>query len=142
MKVRSLFTTIAALVMAALTLVPTVPANGAPTAHQSTTITAGFEPQRPFGTCGRIEWERRSPSEVRIFAFSDDLAYYLGWGNYGLLWITIHDANLNLKYDGAHNVSSLRQFDQTFTAYKGWRISISITNDTNTRTICSGGATV
>lgn len=141
MKVRSLFTTIATLVMATFALAP-IPASAQPVAQQDTKIATGFEPQRPFGTCGRIEWERRSSSQVRIFAFSDDIAYYLGWGNYGLLWITIHDANLNLKYEGAHNLSSHRQFDQPFTAYAGWRISISITNDKNTRTICSGGSWV
>lgn len=101
-----------------------------------------IEPRAPFGGCYRIEWERRSASTIRIYAFSDDLASYLGWGNYGLLWITIHDRNSKLKYSGTHNVSTYRQFDQNFSAVAGDRVTTTLTNDNNTQTLCSGGAWV
>lgn len=101
------------------------------------------ESQAPFGQCDFIKWQRKSATTVRIYAFSDDLKTYFPPDDpYGLLWITIHDADLNLKYEGTHNVSRYRQFDQTFTAHRGWRISVSLTDDENTRTLCAGGAWV
>lgn len=95
-------------------------------------------PPAPYPRCDRIEYQRRDIDTIRIYAFSDDLRAYLGPGKYGLLWISIHDANGNLKYSGSHNVSSYRQFDQDFTAYKGWQVTMSLTNDKNTVTLCTG----
>ncbi len=97
----------------------------------------------PYGGCDFIEWRRKSATTIRIYAFSDDLKKYFPPDDpYGLLWITIWDANHNLKYDGKHNVSRYRQFDQTFTARRGWHTRVAMTNDENTRTICAGSARV
>lgn len=103
----------------------------------------GVEPRAPFGRCSIIHWERKSTTTIRIYAFSDDLKKYFPVDDpYGLLWITIHDTNGNLTYSESHNVSRWQQFDQTFPARKGYRVSVSLTNDINTVTLCTGGATV
>lgn len=81
---------------------------------------------------------------MRIYAFSDDLRGLIpSHDPYALLNVAIHDATLNLKYEGSHNVSRYSQFDQTFTARAGWRISISLVDaDDQYPTYCTGGATV
>jgi hypothetical protein len=86
----------------------------------------------------------KSTGTVRIYAFSDDLKTLIPYNDpYALLNVAIHDQNLNLRHEGSYNVSRWSQFDHNFTAYPGWRISISLVDaDDQYPTYCSGWSKV
>jgi hypothetical protein len=131
---------------ATVVIAPT--ASAAPSSSTISHVTDPYlhSPQKeeaPFGRCDFIEWQRRDLDTVRIYAFSDDLKKYFPVNDpYGLLFVVIHDANNNLVYEGQHNVSRWAQFDKDFTAYRGYLVNVTLTDDENRVTKCNGSSRV
>lgn len=93
--------------------------------------------QAPFGDCYGFGWFVLNRSEVRVTASSDSVRARLEGREYGLLWVNITNSNGTSQHSGAYNLSRYSPFRHVFTVKNNWYISISVTNDRNTVTLCS-----
>ncbi|MER7557333.1 hypothetical protein ABTZ46_10355 [Nocardioides sp. NPDC126508] len=93
--------------------------------------------QAPFGGCNGFAWLVLNRSEVRITATSDTVRRILGSREYGLFWINILNSDRVSQHSGAYNLSRYSGFSHVFTVKNDWYMAISITNDSNTTTLCS-----
>lgn len=92
--------------------------------------------------CSGVEWSPQSSTRVRVFATGTTVAQYIGHPRVGLVWVTVHEPNGDLRYSGTYNASSTTGADFTVPGSSGDQITISISDDDNTRTLCRGWDTI
>lgn len=126
------------IVSALVAMVAVVGLATPPSAAGTTTVpTSDVTIQAPFGGCNGFAWLVLNRSEVRIYASSDTVRARLEGREYGLLWVNILNSNRVSQQHGAYNLSSHAPFRNVFTVKNNWYMSISVTDDDNTVTLCS-----
>ncbi|WP_406023803.1 hypothetical protein OH802_28965 [Nocardioides sp. NBC_00850] len=94
--------------------------------------------QAPFSGCNGFFWLVLNRSELRITATSDTVRARLQGREYGLLWVNITNSNGTSQHSGAYNLSRYTGFRHVFTVKNNWYMYVSVTNSSNTVTLCSG----
>lgn len=107
-------------------------------AAQTTSPSAEFNV--PY--CSGVQWSQSSSTQVRVFATGSTIRQYIGHPRVGLVWTTVHRPDGSLRYSGAHNASSTTGTDFRVPGRTGDQITISISDDDNTRTLCPGWDTI
>lgn len=133
------FTALVVSLIATITFAVSAPSALAGPPHADRSTNSAQQMLAPFGGCEGFSWRRVNSSEIRITALSDDIRRILGpRRRYGLVWINILDRNRDSVESGAYNLSRFTGFAKVFTVRDGWYTSLTVTNSSNTQTLCSG----